>query len=190
MSVGTLWYQCTKAGSATNTQFLQEDCRRRIWAKTSNSCQQRRVKEEESRLISYYWPHFTSLAAPPLIKTPSDIMFISSAHTNTLNSKYKTSHLSLSHKGRKCVRCSSQSGCRRLRKVKLLGIKNPRITTCSQKWNAGNFRRHSPVSFCQSWCSRSAKTKWGGALLRWKDEGSSSFRFLCRRRATFNFLVH
>ncbi|TNN28449.1 hypothetical protein EYF80_061404 [Liparis tanakae] len=28
--VGTLWYQRTKAPSALNTQFLQDDCRRRI----------------------------------------------------------------------------------------------------------------------------------------------------------------
>lgn len=41
LSVGTLWYQYTKASSVVNTQFLQEDCSSRIWAKTSNSCWER-----------------------------------------------------------------------------------------------------------------------------------------------------
>lgn len=42
-SVGTLWYQCVNSSSVVKTQFLHEDCRSRIWAKTSNSCKQRNI---------------------------------------------------------------------------------------------------------------------------------------------------
>ena len=38
VSVGTLLYHSRKASSEMKTQFLQEDWRSRIWAKTSNSC--------------------------------------------------------------------------------------------------------------------------------------------------------
>lgn len=72
VSAGTLWYHSMKDLSLLKTQFLQEDCRCRIWAKTSNSCKQR-VISAQSFIISEKSAHM--LAALVILRN-----FFSSHH--------------------------------------------------------------------------------------------------------------
>ena len=54
LSVGTPRYHCRKASSEVNEQFLHEDCRSRIWARTSNSLEERRRGGSLCQAISDY----------------------------------------------------------------------------------------------------------------------------------------